>query len=701
MPHLRRQKLFLSALTLLCLILISGNAQAAVYTVTTTADSGAGSIRSAIEAANATLDDDIINFSIPQNDPNCTANGVCTIRLTTGELAVFSTSSSGKLGISNSSGANNLLLDGNKHRTDINEQWSRIFYVAGGADLTLDGLTLTNGRAFGLTNTSFIGYGGGIFIEGGKLTLLNSSVSGNQTNSNCCTGFGGGIYNAGTLIVSNSILNNNLLANGGGIFNAANATATITNSTLNGNISVNGGGIYNNGSLTVSNSNISNNTAGSNGNGVFNNGTAAITFSTINANNGSGTEGIFNQSNSSMTIENSTVSNHIVRGIQNNGAFTLKNSTIKGNTITMSGGAGIYNNGSFEIENSTISGNSARNNGGGIYNNATINITASTITNNGSSSNPNVQTGGGGIFNNGSATANLFTTIIAGNISGSQSGAPDFYGAVSPSSSYNIIGNNQLTTGITDGVNGNQVGTSTNPINPRLAPLGNYGGATQTHALFSDSRAIDKGKSFGLTTDQPGFTRTVDSPAVINAPGGDGTDIGSFEVQASSPVSLSGVVTYGTSPAGQAKFVSGVLLTANGPFIAVADTNVSGNYFFETNLQKDEQYTVVPSKIDRINGITAFDATLVLRCVAAGNSCDLSANQKIAADSDGDNSVTAFDATQILRFIAAIGQNAATGQVGIWKFVDSSKTYNPLSASQSNQNYMAFLVGEIDGDWEP
>ncbi len=51
--------------------------------------------------------------------------------------------------------------------------------------------------------------------------------------------------------------------------------------------------------------------------------------------------------------------------------------------------------------------------------------------------------------------------------------------------------------------------------------------------------------------------------------------------------------------------------------------------------------------------------------------------------------------------MAANGQNADTGQVGNWKFVDPMKTYNPLSGSQTGQDYTAFLIGEVDGDWAP
>ncbi len=43
--------------------------------------------------------------------------------------------------------------------------------------------------------------------------------------------------------------------------------------------------------------------------------------------------------------------------------------------------------------------------------------------------------------------------------------------------------------------------------------------------------AVDKGASFGLSADQRDFTRPVVFPAISNAPGGDGADIGAFELQ--------------------------------------------------------------------------------------------------------------------------------------------------------------------------
>ena len=108
---------------------------------------------------------------------------------------------------------------------------------------------------------------------------------------------------------------------------------------------------------------------------------------------------------------------------------------------------------------------------------------------------------------------------------------PDFRGNISPTSFFNIIEINKGKTRIVDGVNGSQIGTTSNPIDPRLYPLANNGGATQTHALLPNSPAIDSGNSFGLTTDQRGLPRPSDLASDPNATGGDGADMGAFELQ--------------------------------------------------------------------------------------------------------------------------------------------------------------------------
>jgi hypothetical protein len=81
------------------------------------------------------------------------------------------------------------------------------------------------------------------------------------------------------------------------------------------------------------------------------------------------------------------------------------------------------------------------------------------------------------------------------------------------------------------------VTNATDQINtdPLLGPLANNGGPTFTHALLPGSPVIDKGKSFGLAIDQRGFPRPVDDPCVANASGGDGSDVGTFEMQSVCP----------------------------------------------------------------------------------------------------------------------------------------------------------------------
>ncbi|MDQ4120826.1 MAG: hypothetical protein M3209_05210 [Acidobacteriota bacterium] len=77
-------------------------------------------------------------------------------------------------------------------------------------------------------------------------------------------------------------------------------------------------------------------------------------------------------------------------------------------------------------------------------------------------------------------------------------------------------------------------------------------------------------------------------------------------------VTLSGVLIYGIPPENQTKYVSGVLLSASGTSTATAGTAPQGYYLFDNNLQAGGMHTVASLMTENINGITAFDATLVL-----------------------------------------------------------------------------------------
>ena len=110
----------------------------------------------------------------------------------------------------------------------------------------------------------------------------------------------------------------------------------------------------------------------------------------------------------------------------------------------------------------------------------------------------------------------------------------DVYGAFI-SYGFNFIGKENGSTGFTLATD--KKDTIASPLNPKfdLKGLRNNGGPTETLALQKSSPAVDNGSSVGLTgtltTDQrgAGFPRTVDR-APANAAGGDGTDIGAFEL---------------------------------------------------------------------------------------------------------------------------------------------------------------------------
>ena len=105
----------------------------------------------------------------------------------------------------------------------------RVVYLTGGSGVlaTLENLTLRGG----LTNSG----GGGVSDNGAQVTLANAIVRDNS-------GYGGGglyVSSPGILTVTNSLLTGNTASFGGGIFNSAGKLALI-NSTLSGNQSSTG-----------------------------------------------------------------------------------------------------------------------------------------------------------------------------------------------------------------------------------------------------------------------------------------------------------------------------------------------------------------------------------------------------------------------------------------------------------------------------
>jgi hypothetical protein len=107
----------------------------------------------------------------------------------------------------------------------------------------------------------------------------------------------------------------------------------------------------------------------------------------------------------------------------------------------------------------------------------------------------------------------------------------DLAGTFESNSANNLIGKDgNMSNGINNGTNNNQVGGQSGGavIDPLLGALTDNGGPTTTHALLTDSPAIDKGSdtaASGLLYDQrgPGFNRTIDGGIEETV------DVGAFE----------------------------------------------------------------------------------------------------------------------------------------------------------------------------
>ena len=181
-------------------------------------------------------------------------------------------------------------------------------------------------------------------------------------------------------------------------------------------------------------------------------------------------------------------------------------------------GGGVENFGKATLTNCTIAGNSAGASGGGIEAQATVAVTFSTFTG-------NRATYGGAIDNNhGDYTVTVEDSILAGD---SATYGPEFCNSVT-SAGHNLVAE---TDGSSGWVSSDLTGTVADPLNALLAPLGDYGGPTQTMALLPGSPAIGTGIAVsGVTTDQRGVTR-LDSAA---------SDIGAFQSQGFTLTPVSG-----------------------------------------------------------------------------------------------------------------------------------------------------------------
>jgi hypothetical protein len=329
--------------------------------------------------------------------------------------------------------------------------------------------------------------------------------------------------------------------------------ASLSDLTVSGGTSQQGGGVRNgSGSLILTRVVVADNEAraeggtdiAAEGGGVFSDGPLTVRESTIAGNRATAIAG--------------TMSSYALgAGIMATGPVSVERSTISGNAAEAHGeggkhsgalGGGLRATGEpAVVELSTISGNSVRadnsltneSRGGGLQG-VELTLTSSTVT-------------GNSLFSNGAATgANLEfagATLVSDTIVADALGDADSCGSgLSPGTADFTSGGFNLDEDGSCGFTGSSdivgVASGLDPV------LRDNGGPTPTHALLAGSIAIDRGNSFGSGIDQRGLPRPSDFPAIGNKEGGDGSDIGAFELQVPppAPVSVNAVPTDRQAP---------------------------------------------------------------------------------------------------------------------------------------------------------
>jgi len=330
---------------------------------------------------------------------------------------------------------------------------------------------------------------------------------------------------------------------------------------------------------------------------------AAISDLTIDDGKAETGAGLRNESGSSLELVGVTLRGNEATGpgfligggaIWNRGTLTLIESLVSENVAwspERTIGGGIVNQlGAMTIVRSTIDGNEAVSPstgavGGGILDQAQLTLRDSTVSRNKAvaSAAPLLEAIGGGILVETPGAATIERSTIAANSVATSAGGTQFGGGfATTSTAAQSISASTLAANIGPASNVYNLGPVTfrstilaNPsgtlncwlpvislgfnledrdscelmqpsdqrnTNPLLAPgLAANGGPTETVALLKGSPAIDRGISLGSeTSDQRGLRRPVAIAGVPNAPGGNGADVGAYEIQVPRTTIVSG-----------------------------------------------------------------------------------------------------------------------------------------------------------------
>lgn len=408
-------------------------------------------------------------------------------------------------------------------------QLDRIFEIAGGATLSLSGMTLTGGLA----------NHGGAVLNGGSLNLSDVRLTGNQATANggaISTGALAGSNYVATLIATNTEFVGNSAPSvsptagtvgwGGALF-AIGGRVTLTNSLFHQNTAgMEGGAITSGGgaTVTINNSTFTENSSGQGGAILFLSGNVTINDSTFIGNRAVTSGGAIRSSGTTLTVNRGLFEDNrttqmttfatnleggaiaVVHGglttidgteFRNNASWrggalyawsaglTVRNSLFEGNTARPDdsngrGGAVFANtNASVDVINSTLVGNSSHAGGALMSSGASARWVNNTVT-----GNTTTMIGDFEAINPGAVDGGiLWNSIVAGNVGDNNVGTVTSQGG-------NLIGYSTYFPALPSDLQGTPL---TGPIDPHLLPLADNGGPTPTMALSNASPARDRG----------------------------------------------------------------------------------------------------------------------------------------------------------------------------------------------------------------
>ena len=519
-------KKLLPILALALHVLVPG--RAATFTVTNTADSGAGSLRAAITSANSTTGVDSIAFS--------GTSGVITLVSSppaiSDDVSIIGPGSS-TLTVSGNAQVRILTVTANKRVTISKLQF------ANGKSNSSPGAAIANAGILVITDCVFSsntvlsnsgdGYGGAI-SNTGNLTVLTSQFSNNAAQGVdgyspgfSGSGYGGAVHSAvGPLQIESCDFTTNNAFGGSG-------TSSFTGVGRSGGYSYGGAVYLAGGTATIRRSMfVVNRATGGGGSAAYGGGAGSggsayggaihrnfgdilvedCSFASNEAvgGNGASTSGAFNHGGNGGWGRGGAIADG---GVQNAIGIQLNRLTLSSNRARAGGrglgdigndgvagdalGGAIYGNGTFT--NCTVSQNSA-NKGAGISATSGTLLHCTIVSNAASSGASGGVTPGPSLKNN----------LISGNTPSETNGTVTSIG-------HNLFG---ASAGITGGLQASD-------LRDVAAPLGllqDNGGPTKTHALLAGNPARDSADSNGApTTDQRGIAR----------PPGGAPDIGAYE----------------------------------------------------------------------------------------------------------------------------------------------------------------------------